>query len=1622
MPRTLLIPLVCLFAFQSSKPAQAQFSRQIIDAGWYQGGLHNPFNTNYITGQASGTETRSFFLFDVPDAAGAITSATLRIPRFEVWSPDASEFLDIYDVTTDLTDLVEGNGGLPAFGDLGSGVSYGSYEIQNIAGVEYIDVPLNSTAVAALNSSPGQFAFGGSLSSIDGPEDQAAFAFSSGGAPELILNPTNTPIGPYSTELHPVASAISIEVILGDINNGGVVAAAIENIPLHGTVNASHLLNENNTGILQFDSSDLVMENISDYFVDLGLLGGFTLDLNDARINLQTGIIPVTNSEFLMDDAESMVVAIDDGDVLLQNPTGLIASLYGDDFFLLNDFGASPVAADLDDILGLGVGGTIDQGAGYFTKRGEINLEIPEVSFLLETELDLDVYVRISGSVHVAVPEPSTWCLGLLGAAGVVLLERRNKSGGHRRWLMLLLSVVSLHAFASSPAAAQPPIASHWLNAVDGDWVDGSLWSTTPQFPNNDLPTVGDQYDVFIDATGGAYTVSLKENVNVSSITLDSTDATLWHESGSLDVDIIDIKNGTFRLGDEDGSQTVEAEIVGATITGDQGVFIVEPHHGTVPALNNVTLGVDTILQSTTDPNLVVRNGLTLTDGATIAIEDRRAVMRIDGSQTIGGTGEIVFRDESLGGAIELIDNTTLTIGAGVSVRATTTGGQIGIERGDHFPPENVTLVNEGLLSGEAAQERLDVMNISVDKGSTFENRGVVQAIGDGTVIVGGAWTNTGTLRLRDNGSIWLDGSFTPADIGTIDRQGGTLAITGTVENTGGTFTASAATGDLQLNSGLIRGGTLATADGANWDLAFGTLEDVTIVNDAYLQRIQVDGNLTVNNATIDIEDVDLIGNATTGTTLGGNGVIRYAAGERGDLTNLDSGTVVITPTLTIDYSNANATLAGAHSTLINQGTIRDGVDGPSASGVMDIRFGDFDNQGLIEVSGLLRILPNGAEETWTNNGTIRLKSGSRATFGGNYSIEDFGTIIDEGVNEITLAGTLDNQGKSLDLNGFGWAVNSTRLGTILGGVVGSSGAQPYELESAIFDGVTLATDIKLKNLGSSLSLRNDLTLDDAEIVVSEGASLGFSNEPGSQRFLGTGTILAVSDIGASGVTNIGGSRLVIGEDITIRNGTERFRELVVSFKENFGTIISEAPDTLFNIGDRSITALDESWVNHGVIRVEAGKVQFNGIYTLANIGTIERVGGTVTSAGTLKNQGTTLLQDATTGAWEIRGTVEGGRIETRDGIVAMLGATLDGVTFAGEGTIPSYAHTSSSGSALIQNSLTLDAATLTVGPNRELSISGDGPVLIDGVGEILLNGTTNSTRIQTFTGSELTIGSGVTVKTGPQGGGSISRSSLPMINHGKISAETSGQAIVLGGSLENTGVLQAKNGSILSVTTNSWTNEGQIKIDSGGVIQLLAEQFENGTDGTITGNGTIYLGRQIDPRGGLDSDSPTGLDPVATDADAFVNSGTIAPGVDGIGTLMFAGNLQLSSSSIVEIELGDVLLDEMDQLFVQGVFGLNGDLEVSLSDGFIPRLGEEFEILQGVMSGAFQNIDSEFQVGNILFGISYYDYSVTLTALSEIEAAPLLAVPEPSTAVLASIGVIFVASSRYRRRSKSPA
>ena len=156
-----------------------------VDSGTYQAsGLHNPGIENYLTGIFR-QEHRSFLLFDLSSLDGQIQSATLRLFNPEVSeflhgyvSPDPTETLNIYDVTTTASAIIGNTAGVGGFDDLGSGVLYGSRVVSAADNGFVVEIVLNTAALADLNSAAGLFLFGGALGTLSGTADQHVFGFS----------------------------------------------------------------------------------------------------------------------------------------------------------------------------------------------------------------------------------------------------------------------------------------------------------------------------------------------------------------------------------------------------------------------------------------------------------------------------------------------------------------------------------------------------------------------------------------------------------------------------------------------------------------------------------------------------------------------------------------------------------------------------------------------------------------------------------------------------------------------------------------------------------------------------------------------------------------------------------------------------------------------------------------------------------------------------------------------------------------------------------------------------------------------------------------------------------------------------------------------------------------------------------------------------------------------------------------------------------------------------------------------------------------------------------------------------------------------------------------------------
>jgi hypothetical protein len=147
------------------------------DRGWYDSsGKHDPSNDNYVAGTVPGVTYHDFFVFDLSGVSTPLTSASLVAVNPS--SAGGTATYTLYDVTTSVTSLINGTGGVAAFDDLGSGTVYGSVTVTDATNT-FVSVALNADGLAALNAHlGGTFAIGGALSGSG-----YVFGFSGGQGP-----------------------------------------------------------------------------------------------------------------------------------------------------------------------------------------------------------------------------------------------------------------------------------------------------------------------------------------------------------------------------------------------------------------------------------------------------------------------------------------------------------------------------------------------------------------------------------------------------------------------------------------------------------------------------------------------------------------------------------------------------------------------------------------------------------------------------------------------------------------------------------------------------------------------------------------------------------------------------------------------------------------------------------------------------------------------------------------------------------------------------------------------------------------------------------------------------------------------------------------------------------------------------------------------------------------------------------------------------------------------------------------------------------------------------------------------------------------------------------------------
>ena len=147
-----------------------------VGVGWYsEAGDHIASNKNYIAGLCGVAPDpcdnprdliyNDFFVFDLGNEP-IVSSAVLRLwnPPTGYISTNPSELYKLYDVSTNVTDLMSSNTGeIGIFDDLGSGTQFGGRCVTAGDDGRLVKIPLDADAIDALDDSRGNSTIGGTL-------------------------------------------------------------------------------------------------------------------------------------------------------------------------------------------------------------------------------------------------------------------------------------------------------------------------------------------------------------------------------------------------------------------------------------------------------------------------------------------------------------------------------------------------------------------------------------------------------------------------------------------------------------------------------------------------------------------------------------------------------------------------------------------------------------------------------------------------------------------------------------------------------------------------------------------------------------------------------------------------------------------------------------------------------------------------------------------------------------------------------------------------------------------------------------------------------------------------------------------------------------------------------------------------------------------------------------------------------------------------------------------------------------------------------------------------------------------------------------------------------------------
>lgn len=866
--------------------------------------------------------------------------------------------------------------------------------------------------------------------------------------------------------------------------------------------------------------------------------------------------------------------------------------------------------------------------------------------------------------------------------------------------------------------------------------------------------------------------------------------------------------------------------------------------------------------------------------------------------------------------------------------------------------------------------------SLIIEQAGVVENASANLAVftpGRAEVVVTGAgsrWTNTGKLTAADDGiaSIQVrDGGTLETGGADLARSAGSLAQV-VVDGHATTWTdsqaivvgfsgvaelavldgaqVSSSTGVVSLSGSSAGSLTTVDGDGSRWTTTGGMQVgsgngSVGTLNVAAGGHVASGGSLTIGNGT-----------GSTGRVIVGDTQSSLSVGDVLRVGNAGTGV------LTIEN--------GATASVVNEASI-------GADGVLEIDGGTLTTRSLTAVSG--------SALNFTS-GELRVEGGILAGDGLDNLVLDSDSLvtltISDGAefNVADLALTVADVGTAV-LNMPDGVANTGILYTV-GNQAGSHGT--VKLSGA--SGHLFASDeFVIGNFGQGV-----MNISDGAEMGSDFVALGY--QPGS-----AGKIFATDR--SAGATIVAGSGLIVGRE---GNGELHLSAGATATTGDLRLGTGAGGKGLVTIGDDSSVVTTNIAVGAaagGTGRIEVGQGGiltnlsggtfdiYNGSQVILEGGTLDvsGVGGTIEAdakldfkAGTLNVAGTGAMQfEGTSLVIPSGGTLNlgsalsfsnGGRFTSLPGSVINItanGATLGNPTSAGidlEGELHIGAFDVSLNTpvfAPLGSYTTIEGGTISSASSGGIAL-GPGDVLL-GFGEV-------NVKVAAAVGSTIRLTADTTLGNSNSHEGFVSDGGLFAFSGATVTLNDLNQA--------NLGLSTFLQGGELVAA-------GGVIVDFGEVI--FGEGIIDTPDDPL--QPTIING-QVDGSGpGTDSLVFQGYVKGVGTFDNVIFNGTHAPGFSPAA--LNVGAVRYAPSATLEIELaGSTPGAAFDQINSSGSVEMGGTLAVELLNGFVPAMGETFEIItaSGGLNGTFASENFPAIAANTKLATLYSTDSVTLVVV----------------------------------------